>query len=518
MPTVCGTNKLDSNSTGLSFAEEECLKQLPGVNGADAVWYGQEPNSYSDFGGDFTQTARAPINASRQRKKGTITDLDASGGYNSDVTQSNLARMMQGFCFASAREQADTHPMNGTTVAITGVDATDIKYEAAAGLDRFAADDLLFASGFAVPSNNGLKHVSDAAAAGVIVWGALADEAAAPTNARLQKVGKQFAAGDVAFNFTGGVATLVATAGSFASMGLQAGSWIFIGGDAAGTAFANNVGFARVSAVSADGKTLTLDQTTWTPVTEGGGALTLQVFVGTVIRNEPDPANIVRRSYQLERTLGQDAAGTQSEYIIGAVANQFTLNIPSADLLNADLTFVGCDVEQRTGAQGVKAGTRIAAPGEDGFNTASDVYRMRMYVVDDADPNPTPLFGYVSEGKIEINNNVTPNKAVGTLGAFDTTAGDFEVSGSVTAYFTTVAATEAVRNNADVGLYAISAARNGGFLFDIPLIALGGGRIGVEKDKEITVPLDTNAAESKFGHTLLTEWFSYLPDVAMPQQ
>lgn len=140
-----------------------------------------------------------------------------------------------------------------------------------------------------------------------------------------------------------------------------------------------------------------------------------------------------------------------------------------------------------------------------------------MYVLDDTTTLPTPLFGYISEGSLEINNNVESLKAVGVLGGFDVSVGMFEVGGSVTAYFTSIAAVQAVRKNSDVGFYSISAANNGGFLFDIPLMGISGGQLAVESDSPITIPIDNAGAKSKFGYTLLTEFFSYLPNVAMPQ-
>lgn len=508
---VCDVNKLDSNATGLSIAEEECLKQLP----ATAIWYAQEPNSYSDFGGEITTVARAPINPSRQRKKGVVTDLDASGGFNTDVTPNNLTRLMQGFCFADARQLPTTKPLNGAQIAVSAVTGTDKTYTVASGGANFKQGMLIAAAGFSVPGNNGLKTVASSTATTVVIGGTTVDEPSPPAAASLSVVGFEFPAADVAINVTAGVVSLVSTAGGLVAFGLLPGAWVFLGGDATANAFANNVGYARVKSVT--DKTVVFDQTTWTAATEAGTGKTIRMFYGVVVRNEPTANLIKRRSYQLERQLGQDADGMQTEYIVGAVANEFTLNIPQADKLNADVTFVGCDSEQRTGVQGVKAGTRANALGEAAFNTSSDVYRIRMAINDPANSNSQALFGYISEGNIAINNNVTPNKAVGVLGAFDTSAGDFEVSGSVTAYFTTVAATQAVRNNADVGLYAIMASRNTGMIYDIPLLSLGGGRINVEKDNPITVPLDTNGAESEFGHTLLNEFFIYLPNKAMPQ-
>lgn len=508
----CAINKIDSNITGLSFAEEECLKQLP----TTPVWYGLEPNSYSDFGGELSTVARAPIDPSRQNKKGTITDLDASGGFNSDFTKSNLSRLLQGFFFADARELASTAPMNGAAIAISDVTAADKTYAVASGGAAFVANRLVFASGFVNAANNGLKLVASSTAGTVVVAESLTDETP-NAGAKLESVGMQLAAGDVNIAVVDGVASLISTATDFTTFAeLFPGRWVFVGGDATANRFANNVGYARIKAVSANA--IVFDDTTFAAANETGTGKSIRLFVGVVIKNEKEAALIKRRSYNIERTLGEGENGTQCEYLEGAVANEFTLNIPQADKLNADLTFIACDNTHRSGDVGdeQKTGTRIAAPGEDAYNTSSDIYRIKMAVHDPASSNPAALFGYVSEANVSINNNVSPNKAVGILGAFDTTAGNFEVGGSITAYFTTVAAVKAVRANADVGLSVIGAAKNAGFIFDIPLLGLGGGRLNVEKDAPITVPLEPAGAENENGYTMLYEAFSYLPTVAMP--
>lgn len=507
-------NKIDSNITGLAFAEETTLRTLP----ANPTWYGLEPNSYSDFGGELSTVARAPIDPSRQNKKGTITDLDASGGFNIDFTKSNLKRLLQGFFFADARELPSTKPLNVAEIMISGVTASSKTYAAAAGLGSFAAGQIIFASGFANAANNGIKTVASATATSVVVNETLFDEAAPPAAAKFETVGYQFDSGDVSMAVTSGTPSLIATAADFTTLpGLIPGLWVFIGADAAENSFADNVGFARIKSVSA--KAIAFDDTSFNASTEAGTGKTIRVFVGTVIKNEKIPSLIKRRSYNIERQLGMGDTGMQAEYLEGAVANEFTLNIPQADKLNADLTFVACDNSHKSGEVGdeIKAGERISSLGEDAFNTSSDIYRIKMSVIDPNSANPTALFGYVSEANISINNNVSPNKAVGILGAFDTTAGNFEVGGSITAYFTTVSAVRAVRQNADVGLSVIGASKNAGFVFDIPLLGLGGGRLNVEKDAPITVPLEPAGAENSNGYTMLYESFNYLPNVAMPR-
>jgi hypothetical protein len=39
--------------------------------------------------------------------------------------------------------------------------------------------------------------------------------------------------------------------------------------------------------------------------------------------------------------------------------------------------------------------------------------------------------------------------------------------------------------------------------------------LNVEQDQAIQLPLETNAAESSFGHTLLFQSFPYLPNSAI---
>jgi hypothetical protein len=586
---ICPKETIDSNVTGLRFAWERCLKKLS----ANPIWKVLEPNSYSDFGATITTTARNPINPSRSRKKGSVTDMDAQGGFNQDLTQNNLTELIQAFFFANARERGTTaslvfgdSPVSGVadtvneytfanlraatmavavagagykvgdllTVAgaavraavayvsavngsggVTAVAIDDAGLYAAfpaspaattggtgagctltltsGALTAFVAGQVVLASGFSSTANNGLKTVVSLTGGVLEVTEALVTEAAPPADAKLQAVGFDFDAGDVDLELNGGLVRLTTAIVDLTTLGIIPGEWIFLGGDAAASRFTNNYGFARASVVTED--YIEFDKVEWeNPTAEAGAGKTIRVWFGTIIRNEPDPALILHKPVQLERTLGQDTDGTMSEYLTGATANEMTLNVTQAALCTVDLSFVACDHEPRTGLQGLKTGARPALLAEDAFNTTDHFARIKLSVIDPVSANPKPLFGHCTDITLSINNNVSPNKAVGTLGAFATTAGTFEVGGEMTAYFTSIDGPRAVRNNYDVTVDYILVKGNAGMLWDIPLLALGNGIVTVEQDQPVNLPLETNAAESKFGHTLLMQSFAYLPDIA----
>lgn len=507
--SACPSFKIDSNDTGLRFAVEKCLKQLPTLadDGADPVWHPMEPNSYGDMGANVTTVARNPINPSRQRQKGVVTDLEATASFQMDLTGRNHFYMMQSYMFALAREKPTTAPLNAAQIPVTAV-TTGTGY---AMNDSFASQvavgDIIMAEGFTNAANNGVKVVT-AVATGTVNAAGVVAEAAPPAGAKLTVVGYQGTSADLNITVSGGETRITSTALNFTTLGLIPGEWIYIGGDAANTAFADNRGFARVDAIATG--YMVLGKTSWTPVAEVGTGKTIQLFIGTVIRNEEDPDDIMRSPLQFERTLGQDADGTMSQYIIGSIANEFTLNVPQADKVTAEMGFVACDAVARTGLQGLKPGTRPALVASDAFNTSSDVRRLAFSIVGEAQP----LFLYATDLTITINNNASGAKAIGVLGNFDINIGVFDVGGSVTAYFQDVRAVNAVRDNEDVSMDLIMVKNNMGIVWDVPLMALGNGMVAVEQDQAITVPLDTMAAQSSFGHTLMYVNFPYLPNAA----
>ena len=619
--------KIDSNVTGLRFAEELSLCVLP----VTPEWVPLEPNSYDSFGGEVTTVARNPINSGRQRQKGVVVDLDASGGFQQDVTQDNLQEIMQGFMFADLRRKNDvgvgrsnkrlgvggefddytitdigaanditvdsrvavsavigvggagyavddivevtdanatvlvrlrvateaggvvltldlvdpvakpdikpiegrTHTDTGAAVATTGVnvgfagnDLLTVTVTYGNGL-VWTVGDMLWLAGNDDAANDGLKTVASLVNNVITVDQTLTTDAAPNAAATMTTVGLQGVAGDI--DITGGaIPVITSSTMQFDTFGLVPGEFIFIGGDAAlekfttvvGTDEVNN-GWARIRSVTANA--ITLDKTQFLMVTEASTIETVQIFMGRVLKNEATPSLQVRRTYNLERELGAPdptlPAQIQGEYLVGSVASELTLTMNTADKILADLSFISTDNEQRTGVTGLKTGTRPALVSGDALNTSNDFSRLKMAVLDPLDSNPTALFAFVTDFTISVNNNLSPNKAISVLGAFEVTAGQFNVEGNLTAYFADVTAVQSVRNNDDITLdFAIvkgSAGNKEGISVDIPLIALGDGRLNVEQDAPITLPLDMPAAADRvFNHTLILSYYDHLPNAA----
>lgn len=629
-------NKQDSNFTGLRYAVEA----TPGVLPATPVWVPLEPNSYKDFGGDVTTKARNPINASRQRKKGVVTDLDASGGYESDITPTNVQDIMQTFLFAALRRKSELQPQT--------VNHTSHDYEPAAGGAAYVAGDLLFAKGAFNPANDGLKVVTGTpTGTSIVVTDTNVVDEVGNANLIVSRVGHQFGAGvlsvDVSGEFpaivasgiaaahqaltttgafsdgetvtigtkvytiqtvltntdghvlkgasaavtltnlknainlnglgvpgvdyaasttvntqvtaattasiltvtailggtvgntiattttaaaaTWGAATLAGgTSVSLKSFGLIPGEPIFVGGDLSSTQFLNpdsNAGYCRVRSVT--DSQINFDKTQFPFVTDAGTAKTVQLFFGRVLKNESVKDLIVRRSVQLERTLGavddSQPDQEQAEYLTRCLGDEWELDGKTADILVANYSYLAGTYETRDSATGVKPGLRPDIEESDAFNTTSDVSLIKMAVVTPGNSCPTPLFGFLTDLKLSLKNNLKQNKAISVLGAFDVSAGTLEVQLTVTAYFSSVDSVNSVRNNDSVTVEAHFAKANKGLSIDLPLVALSKSRADVKQDEPITLPLTADAAtaaliDPTLNHTIMMVFWDYLPDAA----
>lgn len=508
-------NKIDSNIVELRIAEEDTIGVLPGTPN----WVRYEPNSFLDFGGNVVTIARDPINSSRQREKGVVVDVEAAGGFTTDLTASNLQDIMQGFVLADLRTKGELDD--------AVVDGTTNGYEPPAGGTAYSAGDLVLAKGFDNAVNNGLKRVTGVPTGTEILVTdtALVDEAnAGGVGKIISKVGHQFAATDLSVVVSGTWPRYVSAAFDLTKTGILPGEWFYVGGDDAAESFATAAdnGWKRARAVAAG--YIEVDKSDFDMVVEAGTDKTIRIYFGRVLRNETG-TDIVRRTYQLERTLGvpDDAAPTdvQAEYILGAIPNEMTINVNTADKITVDLSFMPTDSEVVTATVGPKSGNRPDLDSEDCFNASSHVARVKLAEVVSGDENPDDLFQFLSEITVSLNNNIELLKAIGVIGAFDGSTGTLEVGSAMTAYFVTVEAMQAVRDNLDATFDIIWARENKGIAVDMPLGAISDARASVEQERPITLPLQFDAANGArvadgMDHTVMVCFYDYLPEAAMP--
>lgn len=506
------TKTIDSNVTSLYIAEEDDLKILP----SNPVWHGIEVNSYSDFGGSTTLLQRETINPSRQNQKGKIVDIDASAGFSLDMTKNIFPWLMRGFMFAEAREKFTTQSLSGKTLPIKSVSKGYNFPDSHKLPQKLLTGTIIHASGFSNFANNGLKIVYSCSDNNISTNSSTPqiEELNPPASAKISAVGFKFSSGSCSMEVKKGtLPKLVSTSTDLTKLGLIEGEWIWVGGDASDSYFPKNRGWARITEITA--KTITFDDTDFVPENDTGANIKLEIYFGTVIKNEKEQNKIVKKTYCFERTLGSVNNEIQAQYVNGAVANELTINMGSAQYVTADLNYVGCNSFTKKGKNRI-IGERLECDKSSPFNATSNIYRQKLSINDTKSSTPSALFAYVTDSSLAISNGVTGVKGLGILGSFDVSVGNFSVTGSITAYFSSVDAIEAIRNNADVGFSTILAAENSGVIFDIPLLALSGGMPNIEKDQKITIPLEKTGAENKHGYTMMYQTFEYLPDSAMP--
>ena len=497
-PAVGSRNVIDSSVATLAYAFESA----PGVLVSGTDWQSIPITGYEDFGSTIETFTPTEIKPGRMQPLGEVVGLSATGGFTCVVYQRNLRDFLPGFTFTPPYAYGQ---LKGSS-AITAVAPTSITVSGAtaAGFVKPTTADLLVRlSGFGNANDNKVVRVTAATNTSLTTTGLIATSSP-PASATVDLVGYQMTGAGVSLDVTGSVTSLkgfVLPTGSK----LRPGAWIRIGGKDVATQYSPaTTGYARVGDISAAG--VNLDITTFTP-SSVAGKTGVQIFIPT--HNYRNSRMDTYYYYQLERRLGTGSAGLQAEYVSGALANELTFNFPTAEVVNASVAFVARDAQTQTGSL-KSTGSYLQALSERTYNTSAAIKYLNMYE-HGAASSKSALFKFLSEMSLTVTNNVTSVPAVGSVSPIDVTAGDFNVTGSATAYFKEAAAIQAARDNVDVGLYAIANRANEGWVADIPHTRLGEVTLGVTANEPITVEMSSNAGESALGYMVSFDFFDYLP-------
>jgi hypothetical protein len=487
-----------TNNFSLAYAVEQSVGVLPG----SPSWKLLEPNEINTFGSSITTVARSPISKSRQRRKGTVTDLDSAVEFAGDLTMEHFIDFIEGFLFASFVGAEHTVP-----TAVTG-GATD-EYTVPTMSAAVPTGSLVYARGFTTPANNGLKVVDTGGTTTAIpVTTDLEDETPTATqNVSVDVCGVRSAAGDLEIDASG---NMTSTTLDFTTLGLTVGQGIWIGGDAAINQFstAANAGFARVTAIAAN--LLTIDKTSQTFVTEAGVAQEVDIYFGRFLRNvSVDDSDYLERSFQFEGAYQnlQNPSGDEYEYAKGNYCNTVGFELPLTDKAIVNFAFIGTDTDVPTTTRATNAASPVVPVQTGAFNTSADIARLRITEVDE-----TGLTTDFKSLTFNINNNVSPEKVLGQLGAKYLNTGNFEIDIEAQILFTEGDVVDAVRNNTTVTMDFSIKNDDGGFLVDVPSLTLGGG----DKEFPVNESILLNTTAQAFGDTTLgtslgISMFPYLP-------
>lgn len=487
--------QVKTNNISLAAAVESAvISVLPG----SPTWLLLEPNDIGDFGAKITTTPRTPISANRQRRKGTITDLDSAVNFEHDLTRDVFMTFSEAFVFAVYQGNQIGRPTAISTTAYT-VPAGPV----------LVSGQLIYARGNANSANNGLKQVTTGATSTSIpiAGGGLVVETP-PTNSLLEIAGWRFATSDLAITVSGTTATVVSSTINLTTIGVFVGQLIHVGGMDASRQFSAGKGYGRVRSVSST--TITLDKLTSTLATDPGTGDTVDLLYGLFLKNVPTSSgSFLTRSYTFELALPNLEAGPLDGYIYpaGNLANEMAVSFTVADKALVDFGFVGTDTPVPTTTRKTNASTPIQPLQAVAYNTSSDVLRLRVQKVDE-----TGITTCFKECTIKLGNEVTPEKCIGTLGAVFMNNGLFLVDLEGEVLFTSGAVVTAIRNNETVTMDTLLKNDDGALAIDLPSLTLGDGALNFPVNESVKVALSGEAfQDSFFGTSIGISLFPTVP-------
>lgn len=469
----------DVNATRLSVA-----KVCEPVSGT--LWTVQQPNEISSYSADITKTQRTPISTDRSARKGTVTNVEVAPGFQTDITLDTFHYWGDGFLYSK------WVGAGAIDIDVTSVDADS--YNVATMGAALAAGTLVYATGFTLAANNGLKTVGASSTTTEIMVSGLTVEASPPVEARLYVVGHVAAAGDIAINSNG---QLTSTTLDFTTLGLVPGQYVYIDG------FTQAVTSKMARVTIIDENTLTLSNSEFT--TEAGTGKTVRLFVSSFVRNVPvDSADFLKTEYTMEARY--NTTPVIYEYARAVAANQMTINAPLTEKMTMDLTFVAQDLSEPVETPLPGAGYAEFVANE-AYNTVTNLNRVRLTGIDESG-----LSTYLKDVTVTINNNVSGENVLGVMGAAFTNIGNLEITMDTETVMTDGSVLAAIRNNATVNFELAGVNGDGAFVVNIPAMTLGDGSKNLATGEKVKVTVSGTAHEEEtIGYMVGFSLFPYLP-------
>lgn len=440
------------------------------------------PGGIGDWMPKFKTVERDPLSKYASREKGDNVGLDAdpklSHDFNKDWIDLHATSMFR----VVAKHSGGTGQslFRPTAVAATG-------YTVGA-LGALPNNVLVFARGFGLAANNGLKLLAGTSTNIEIKTAGLAVEAlTSPYPATVEVAGVQGASGDITMNASG---NLTAATLNFTTLGLNVGQWIYIGGKAANTFFATAAYNGRARIVSIAAGLITLERRSWAVGAQDlGTGKTIQIFFTRWYRNVAiDSADYLEPSLHGElEEIGAGVGDTSTfTYAPGMTLKTMEIDAPLESKIVCTASYVAKDIEDPVLLASRKAGAASAfLPLASALvDTATDLKQVRLT---DALGD---LIAEINSWKLTYETNVKGRKVQGVFGTKDMTHGKFEPMVTMEAYYTSATMPAALRDNRDLAWDAFVANHQGGYLFDLPYVALRGGSRAYAANEPVMISVE----------------------------
>lgn len=494
----------DVNTCGFMFGYEESIGVLPATSRGHIL----EPNEVPKWGPEVSSVRRQPISKDRMPRASTVVRLNSGVEMGMDCTGEHLRIFLESVMFAVPLGRIH-----------------DVFYPTAVNADEYVvADDnvtvpdntLIWAAGFAMTANNGLKLVAGVQSdtqipADSIVVEAVSDD----QNATVEICGFQGAAGDITLDVDG---NLLSTVEDFTIKGWVVGQILHLGDPVGGAAYrfasitddmyAEGHGFVRIRGIAAHKVILDKNEQLNINGVDAGAAKTIRVLTGAFFREWPDDhANHVKKYATLEGFFPELDGGVDNfSYARGNLPDSMTWQFPLGDIVKISMKWVGTDTPVPTALREDwehLLEPRITEP----FNTTTSYRRKRLCQL-----NGTAVINELKDLSITIMNNITPEEVQGRLGAFKMNVGDRSAEGDSTWLFDNPDAWSAVRNHTKHAMDIAMGGDDGGFYIDFPSCRVSDGSPGLARNTSMTTKLKIMPEKDvELGFMTGVTRFPYLP-------
>lgn len=483
------------------FATAYAIQTSFGVLGTPG-WKLLEPDSVPTFGPDITTVARDPISPDRQRRQGTITDLDSSIEIELDVTHDSFVDFLEAAVFVTATEERiQSGALFGGLLADDALPTLlGEGFSHSALSAAIPVGQLIFVQGFNNAATNGLFAVNESNTLETEVVGTpgiIIEDPGNTGNASIMTAGWRFT--DLVW--TSATKTLSSAAVDETTIGLTPGELLYIGGPTSAERFTSGNAWARVVSITSAGivvDKVTDDLKIAAGFVAGGDQASdaVDLLFGRFIRNVPtNSSEFLERYVTIEGSFPNlfetepptpVAQPDGFEYSNDLLLNSLTWNLPGQDKSTASVNLIGTDTDPPVDGASRKtnASTPAKAVGTSAFSTAADFARLRIQDLDE-----TGLTTDITEITATFLNNVTPEKVLGVLGARFLNFGNFLLDIEMTALFSSPLVLARIRSNTRVTLDWILQNDNGAIGVDIPSATLGGGARDLPRNESVKINL-----------------------------